>query len=163
MAVWDRDEKKLKNNWVIEIYEKVSNDRQPFINTIHRVVEKIRKRGGLPADNIKFFMVKKPKFAQFYLLPKIRKRLENVLGRPVISNFGFYTENVSAFLDFHLQPLTREVKSYIKDGFFKKVRSLTDLPSDIILCSVDFVGLYRNSPHNEGLPALQKKIRIKER
>ena len=97
-------------------------------------------------------MVKDPKFARFYLLPKIHQRLENVPGRPVISNCGFYTENISAFLDFYLQPLTREVKSYIKDtnDFLKKLRSLTDLPSDITLCSVDVVGLYRNIPHDEG-------------
>ena len=103
-------------------------------------------------------MVKDTKFARFYLLPKIHKRLENVPGRPVISNCGFYTENISAFLDFHLQPLTREVKSYIKDtnDFLKKLRSLTDLPSDIILCSVDVVGLYPNIPHDEGVSDLQK-------
>ena len=85
-----------------------------------------------------------PEFAQFYLIPKIRKRLENVLGRPVFSNCEFYTENISAFLDFLLQLLTRKVKSYIKDtnDFLKKLRSLTNLPNDIILCSVDAVGLY---------------------
>ena len=60
-------------------------------------------------------MVKDRKFARFYLLPKIHKRLENVPGRPVISNCGFYTENISAFLDFHVHPLAREVQSYIKD------------------------------------------------
>ena len=72
-------------------------------------------------------MVQDPKFARFYLLPKTHKRLENVQGRPVISNCGFYTENISAFLDFPLQPLAREVKSYIKDtnDFLKKLRSLT--------------------------------------
>ena len=101
-------------------------------------------------------MVKDPKFARFYFLSKIHKRLENVPGRPVISNSGFYTENISAFLDFHLQTLTREFESYIKDtnDFFKKLRSLTDLPSNIILCSVDVVGLYPNFPHDEGLSAL---------
>ena len=59
-------------------------------------------------------MVKDPTFARFYLLLKIYKRLGNVPGRPVISNCGFYTKNISAFLDFHLQPLAREVKSYKK-------------------------------------------------
>ena len=94
---------------------------------------------------------------------KFHKRLQNVPGRPFISNCGFYTENISAFLDFHLQPLTREVKSYIKDtnDFLKKLRSLTDLPSDIILCSVDVVGLYPNIPHDEGLSALQKRLELR--
>ena len=166
VVVWDRDdyiqeaEKQLGDK---EIYEEVSNDPQPLIDTIHRAVEKIRKRGGLSADNIKYFMVKDPKSARFYLLPKVHNRLENVPGRPVIWNCGFYTENISAFLDFHLQPLTGEAKSYIKDtnGFLKKLRSLTDLPSDIILCSVDVVGLYPNIPHDEGLSALQKRLELR--
>ena len=160
MVVWDRDdyiqeaEKQLRDK---EIYEEVSNDPQPLIDTIHSAVEKIR-RGDLSADNIKYFMVKDPKSARFYLLPKIHKRLENVPGRPVISNCGFYIENILAFLEFHLQPLAREVKSYIKDtnDFLKKLCSLTNLPNNIILRSVDDVGLYPNILHDEGLSALQK-------
>ena len=36
-----------------------------------------------------------------YLLPKIHKRTFNVPGRPVVSNIGTGTENISAFLDFN--------------------------------------------------------------
>ena len=126
VVVWDRNdyiqetEKQLSDK---DIYEEVSNDPQHLIDTIHRAVEKIRKTGDLSANNIKYFMVKDPTFAGFYLLPKIHMRLENVSGRPVISNCGFYTKNISAFLDFHFQPLAREVKSYIKDtnDFLKKL------------------------------------------
>ena len=111
-------------------------------------------------ENIHYFEVKDPKFARFYLLPKIHKRLHDVPGRPVISNCGYYTENISAFLDFHLQPLAQAVKSYIKDtkDFLNKLRSLPKLPSDIILCTVDVVGLYPNIPHEEGLSALRKRL-----
>ena len=66
-------------------------------------------------DTLEFFEVQNPKLGRFYLLPKIHKRLRNVPGRPVISNSGYFTENISAFLDFHLQPLAKLVKSYIKD------------------------------------------------
>ena len=75
----------------------------------------MRKRGDLKKETIKYFEVKDPKFAMFYLLPKIYKQLNNVPGRPVVSNCGYYMENISAFLDFHLQPLAQPVKSYIKD------------------------------------------------
>ena len=98
-----------------DIYEEVCNDLGPLISTIHEAIGKIRKRGDLNADTKKYFMVKDPKFACFYLLPELHKRFHDVLGRPVISNCGNYTENISCFLDFHLQPLAREVKSYIKD------------------------------------------------
>ena len=103
---------------------------------------------------------KDPKFARFYLLPKIHKRLNNVPSRPVISNCGYYTENISAFLDFHLQPLAQAVKSYIKDtnDFLNKLCSLPKLPDNIVLCTVDVVDLYPNIPHDEGLSALKKQL-----
>ena len=61
------------------------------------------------------FLVNNPKLGRFYLLPKIHKRLNGVPGRPVISNPGYFTENISEFLDHHLQPLAKKVNSYIKD------------------------------------------------
>ena len=127
-------------------------------------IEKIRKRGGLNADTIKYFIVKDPKFACFYILPKIHKRLHDVPGRSAISDWGYYTENISYSLDFHLQPLAWEVKSYIKDtnDFLKKLRSLPNLPDDIILCTVDVVGLYPNIPHEEGLSALRKRLDLRQ-
>ena len=167
VVVWDRDdyikeaEKQLGDK---EIYEEVCNDPEPIISTIHNAIEKIRLRGDLSADTIKYFMVKDPKFGSFYLLPKIHKQLHDIPGRPVISNCGYYTENISSFLDFHLQPLAREVKSYIKDtnDFLKKLRSLPNLPDDIILCTVDVVGLYPNIPHEEGLSALRKRLDLRQ-
>ena len=38
---------------------------------------------------------------------------------------------------------------------------MTDLPRDIILCSVDLVGLYPNIPHDKGLSALQKRLELR--
>ena len=82
--------------------------------------------------------VEDPKFARFCLLHKIHKRLHNVPGRPVISNCGFYTENISSFLDYHLQPLAQKVKSYIKDTnhFLNKIKKLGSLPDGAILCNI---------------------------
>ena len=83
--------------------------------------------------------------------------------RPVISNCGYYMENISTFLDFHLQPLAQAVKSYIKNTneFLNNLRSLPKLPCNItllILCTVDVVGLYPNIPHEEGLSAYRKLL-----
>ena len=39
----------------------------------------------------------------------------DVPGRPVISGYGFYTENIPAFLDYRLKPIAMQVKSFIKD------------------------------------------------
>ena len=75
----------------------------------------INKRGDISKETLHYFLVDNPRLGRFYMLPKIHKRLFDVPGRPVISNSGYFTENISAFVDYHLQPLARQVKSYIKD------------------------------------------------
>ena len=78
--MWDREdyikevEKQLGDE---EVYEEVSNDAAPLLKTINEVIAKIRKRSYLQKDNLDFFIMKDPKFARFYLLPKIHKRLHN--------------------------------------------------------------------------------------
>ena len=143
-----------------DLYEEVPDGPEPLITSIHRMIEKIRKRQDLKKETIKYFEVKDPKFAMFHLLPKIHKRLNNVPGRPVTSKYGYYTERISAFLGFHLQPLVLTVKSYIKDTneFFNKLCSWPKLLDNIILSAVDVVGLYPDIPHKEGLSALRKSL-----
>ena len=122
VVVWDRAdyikeaEKQLGDS---DAYE------EPLMTLNHLLApyierqKKNRKRVDLKKEPIKYFEVKDPKFATFCLLPKIHKQLNNVPGIPVISNCGYYTESISAFLDFHLQPLAQGVKSYI--SFFTKI------------------------------------------
>ena len=97
------------------MYEEVPNDPNVLINTIMKALEKIRLRDDLSSDTLNYFLVKDPKFSRFCLLPKLHKRLHDVPGRPVISNCGFYNENISSLLDHHSQPLAQRVKSYTKD------------------------------------------------
>ena len=128
MIVWDHEDyikevtKQLEDK---EVYMEVPNDSSALVSTIFKSLEKIRKCGDLSQDTLNYFLVNDPKFVRFYLLSKIYKRLHDVPGRPVISNCGFYTENISSFLDFHLQPLAQKVKSYIKDTnhFLKKSKN----------------------------------------
>ena len=167
VVVWDREdyikeaEKQLEDE---QVYEEVSNDAAPLLKAINEIIVKIRKQGDLKRDKLDYFTVKDPKFARFYFLPKIHKRLHNVPGRPVISNSGYYTENISLFLDHHLQPLAQVAKCYVKDTneFLKKLRSLPKLPDGIILCTMDVVGLYPNIPLEEGLCALRKRLEIRK-
>ena len=88
VVFWDREDylkeayKQLEDK---DVYEEVQNDSSIVINTIMRALEKIRIRGDLPNHTLNYFLVKDPKFARFYLLPEIHKRLHNVPGRPTIS------------------------------------------------------------------------------
>ena len=111
-----------------------------------------------------YLRVNNPRLGRFYLLPKIHKRLSSVPSTPVISNCGFFTENISAYLDHQLQPLTKKVLSYIKDTnhFLKKITDLDCLPEGAILCTVDVVGLYPSIPDEEGLEALKGVLEHRE-
>ena len=54
-----------------------------------------------------------PKSPKFYISPKIHK--ENNPGIPAINSINCYTSEISRFVEHHLQPLVREIPSYIKD------------------------------------------------
>lgn len=164
VVVWDREdylkeaEKQLSDE---KVYEEVSPKYELHLrNIISSFLAKVKVRGDISNQTLDYFMVNKPKLGRFYLLPKIHKRLYNVPGRPVISNTGFYTENISAFLDYHLQPLAKKVRSYVKDtnDFLKKLRDLPSLPNDFLLCTIDVVGLYPNIPNEEGLLAIREAL-----
>ena len=73
--------------------------------------KKFTVRRDISASTLDYFLVNNPKPGTFYLLPKIRKILQNVPGQPVISNARYYTENISAFFMFCLKPLAKKVKS----------------------------------------------------
>ena len=87
------------------------------------------------------------------LLNKIHKRLHDVSRRPVISNSGLDTENISCFVVYHFKPLAQKVKFYIigTNDFLCKLTSLPPLSDDIILCTIDVAGpnIYPNTPHDE--------------
>ena len=85
-------------------------------------------------------------------------------GRAVISNSEYYAENISAFLEYHLKPIVQKVNSYIKgnNNFSRKLNVLPSLPEDIISFPIDFVGLYPNIPHENGLVAMRKELDARE-
>ena len=86
-------------------------------------------RKDISDETLDYFLVNNPKLGRFYLLPKIHKSLHNVPCRPVISNSGYYTENMSAFLEYYLKPIAQEIKSYIRDtnDFLRKLDALPSL------------------------------------
>ena len=90
-------------------------------------------------------------------LPKIRKRLFNVPGRPVISCCGTSTEKVSLLLKHHLKAIMQNGLSYIRHSqdFLEKIKTIKTL-NCIKTIIADVVSLYPNIPHEAGLKALTK-------
>ena len=96
----------------------------------------------------------------FYLLPKIHKRMFNVPGRPAIFNCSTPTEKVSKFLNSHLQPIKRKGLSYVKDSgdFISKIKRIGSVPENAILVTADAVELYPSILHNMGLKAIKQAL-----
>ena len=93
------------------------------------------------------------------------KRLQNVPGRPVISNCGSPREKCSEFLDHHLKPIMPKGWSYIKDSsdFINKTKNLSIIPDSAILVTGDVVGLYPSITHEAGLRALRESLDKQEK
>ena len=168
VVVWDREDYVKEANSQLgdrTVYEKLDGDPSERLQgIISDALETIKDRGDIDDSTLDYLMISNPGLGRFYLLPKMHKRLNGVPGRPVISNCGYFTENISEFLDYHLQPLAKTVTSYIKDTnhFLKKLSELGEIPEDAILCTVDVVGLYPNIPHGEGLEALRGALEHRE-
>ena len=62
------------------------------------------------------------------------------------------------------KPLAQNAKSYIRDtnDFLSKLASLPPLPDDVILSTIDVVGLYANIPHDEALIAMKKALDLRK-
>ena len=98
----------------------------------------------------------------FYLLPKICKRLFNVPSRTVISSNSTETENISAYLDYHLKPLVFSIPHILIDtrGFLCGINQINNISEDTILVSFDVVGIYLNIPHDEGIETMTEYLNL---
>ena len=88
----------------------------------------------------------------FYLLPKIHKL--KITGWPTISGCNSPTKNLAKFVDYFLQPLVPQLKSYLKDTnyFPKSVLSLNHtFPEGTLLVTLDVKSLYTNISQDEAI------------
>ena len=120
VVVWDRKDYCIEayNHLNDEpVYDLINEDPMGEISDhVKQVLKPLVDRGFITEKNLKYLVLPKPRLGRFYLLPKIHKRLENVPGRPVISNCGTATERVSEFLDCLIQPLVEQIPSIIRDS-----------------------------------------------
>ena len=128
------------------------------MKVIKSVLWKISSRYDISDETLDYFLMNNLKLGRFYLLPKIHKRLHNAPGRPVVSNSSYFIENISFFLDFHLKLFgTKSEILYSRyEWLFEKDRP--PLPDDLILYTIDEVGLYPNIIYEEGLIAIRKAV-----
>ena len=168
IVVWDKEDyMKDAHSQLLDtqVYTKINEGGLPKMEDIVKSgLSRIRERRDISVGTMDYFLINNPRLGRFYLLPKIHKRMNKIPGRPVISNTRYYTENISEFLDFHLQPLSKKVASFVRDtnDFLRKIRDLGDLTENAILCTADVVGLYPNIPNDEGLNVLFNALEKRE-
>ncbi len=110
-----------------------------------------------------------PRPRLFYLLPKIHKApaswpVPGVIpsGRPIVSDCGSETYNVAEFIDYYLNPLSRQHPSYIKDtyDFVNKLKTIR-APKHTLIFSIDVESLYTNIDTDLGLKAVADVLNTK--
>ena len=129
--------------------------------------KELTRKGCISEKTLKYFTYEfknSTNLGKLYLLPKIHKRLENVPRRPVISNCGTPTEEISEFLDFHLKSAMQNGASYVRDSndFKNKIKNIK-IPNNALLVTTDVVGLYPSIPHESGLNAFREALEQRSR
>ena len=78
-----------------------------------------------------------PRTPQFYIPPNIHK--EGNPGRPVVSSINCRTANISKYVDYHLQPIVKQIPSYVKDlnDFINKINAAKSVPKNSYLVTMD--------------------------
>ena len=91
-------EKQLQDT---DIYEDTDFKKLDFVKLVEKsntMFQSLRRKNLNTEKELKCFSYqykKSTNFGKMYLLPKIQKKLDNVSGRPVISNCGTPTEKAS--------------------------------------------------------------------
>ena len=149
-----------------KVYDEITYNKKvlsQLLETSNKYFKGLKSKDFISEKELKFFTYEYKKvcnLSKLYLLPKIHKRLFNVPGRPVISSCGAPTEKVSEFLDYHLKPVMQNGLSYIRDcqHFLERIKTIGNIPENVILVTADVVVLYPNVPHQAGLNALKNAL-----
>ena len=141
------DEKVLKEHW----------------NIIKQLVIEGSIKGYISEQDAKLMITEEPRCGRLYGLVKDHKPVDETGIPPlreVVSCSGSNSEFISAYVDHHLKPEVKKLKTFIEDtpDFLREIeRHNTEcrLPENAIPVSMDIVALYPNVPWEEGLEAMK--------
>ena len=90
---------------------------QELVDNSDKLFKSLKTKRTNTEKELKCFTIefkKATNLSKLYLVPKVHKRLENLRGRPVISNCDTPTEKVSEFLDSQLEPVIQSSRSRLR-------------------------------------------------
>uniref|UniRef100_A0A8C5PKA4 Helix-turn-helix domain-containing protein n=1 Tax=Leptobrachium leishanense TaxID=445787 RepID=A0A8C5PKA4_9ANUR len=99
------------------------------------------------------------KIPHFYILPKVHKNLLKPPGRPIVAGIDSISSRLSEYVDVLLQPLVRNISSYLKDtiSMLQVLKELVWQKGDLLV-TCDVNALYSSIPHELGLIKLEEEI-----
>jgi hypothetical protein len=85
-------------------------------------LKNMKENSHIDKNTFDYLKPDKPKAGRFYLLPKIRSKVNN-LGKLIVSANGHPTEKISEFVDFHLRHHVEALPSHNERGRFGALKS----------------------------------------
>jgi hypothetical protein len=135
--------------------------------TINNLIGQLHTHKFITTKQMDFIWVlPEGKPRNFYLLPKIHKPLPKwpqqgrmAPGRPIVSDTGSESYQLSKFLAHVIHPLATTHPSYVKDtpDFINKITNAA-IPPHSILATLDVSSLYTNIEAKMGLEAVKKAL-----
>ena len=88
--------------------------------------------------------------------PKVHKK-DNP-GGPVVRSVNCNNSSISKYVDYHLQPIIKDIPSYVRDAndFMTKLNHVRHILKESLLVTLDVISLYTNIPNNEGFIAVRE-------
>ena len=76
----------------------------------------------------------------------------------MVNSINFHTANISKYVDYLLQPIVKQIPSYVKDtnDFINKINAVKSFPKNSYLVAMDVRALYTNIPNAEGISAVKR-------
>ena len=124
-------ERQLQNT---ENYKRLNHNQTTTNNkTVNKITKRFHKENLISKNIAEGRKIESPKSPHFYLKPKLHK--EGFPGRPVISSVNCHTCKISEYVDYHFQPIVREIPSYVKDtsDFLRKINVVEFVPDNSYL------------------------------
>ena len=104
---------------------------------VKNAVEKAALNNIIDDELAELLIVDDSKPGNIHFLPKIHKNITPPPGRPICNTINTPTMNLSGWVDIQLQPLVRNLPSYLKDDnhFLRKIDEINKdhtLPRDAL-------------------------------
>ena len=142
-----------------EVYQRLQSDCTASMSRrVENAIDEALLTKVIDNDTAEGLKITNPKPGNLYLLPKIHKKpgSRKPPPRPICNSRNTPTEKISEWVDEQLQPIVKELPSYVKDDndFLRKIDQINKdhtLPPGTILATWDVKSLYTNIPQEGGI------------